>query len=79
MDGIKLAVLNLALALLWGCYSSHKVESTHEIKPIHITIDVNVKIQNELEQKFKTQDEVAKKISDDEAEAALRKYLEKSN
>jgi hypothetical protein len=47
-----------------------------EVKPMHMTIDVNVKIQEELKEKFKKTDEVSKEISDKEAEDALNKYLE---
>jgi hypothetical protein len=47
-----------------------------EVKPMHITIDVNVKIQEELKEKFKKTDEVSKEISDKEAEDALNRYLE---
>lgn len=41
-----------ALAVCAGCYTSHKIESTHEIKPIHITLDVNVKIDRALDDFF---------------------------
>lgn len=49
------AVSMLALS---GCYSSHTIESTHEIKPveikpIHITIDLNVKVDKDLDDFFK--------------------------
>lgn len=42
---------------LSGCYSSHRLDSTHEIKPveikpIHITIDVNVKVDKALDDFF---------------------------
>ena len=45
------AVLS-ALAVCAGCYTSHKIESTHEIKPIHITLDVNVKVDKALDDFF---------------------------
>lgn len=46
-------VLWLALVLLYGCKTSHEVEvKPVEIKPIHITIDVNVKIQKALDDFF---------------------------
>ena len=41
-----------------------------------MTIDVNVKVQQELQEKFKKTDEELKSISDKEAEDALAKYLE---
>ena len=68
------AIISLAVAL--GC-----IQTKHEIevKPMHITVDVNVKIQQELQEKFKKTDEAAKSISDKEAEDALAKYLESQN
>ena len=61
-----------------GCWSSHKVDinTTHKVEPIEININVNVRIQDDLSEKFKKQDEVEKKISNSEAEEALKKYLE---
>ncbi|MEI6420749.1 MAG: YnbE family lipoprotein [Lentisphaerota bacterium] len=61
-------------SILSGCMFQTKHEI--EVKPMHITIDVNVKIQEELKEKFKKSDEVSKEISDKEAEDALNKYLE---
>ncbi len=62
-----------AMAMAFGCLQTkHEIE----VKPIHITMDVNVKVQQELQNKFKTADEESKSISDKEAEEALNKYLE---
>jgi len=36
----------VAVAVLSGCLS---IKTEHEIKPIHITLDVNLKVQKELE------------------------------
>ena len=36
----------MAVALLGGCVS---IKTEHEVKPIHITLDVNLKVQKELE------------------------------
>ena len=49
-----------ALALVAGCSTSHKIEvapTQHEveIKPIHITLDINLKIDKEIDQAVKTQ------------------------
>ncbi len=66
--------LLLAGFIFNGCMFQTKHEI--EVKPMHITIDVNVKIQEELKEKFKKTDEVSKEISDKEAEDALNKYLE---
>lgn len=46
----------------WGCGSTHKVEvAPVEVKPIHITIDVNVKVDRELDNFFSDIDEKAAK------------------
>jgi hypothetical protein len=74
MNKSIVGVLFLGGFLLNGCLFQTKHEI--EVKPMHITIDVNVKIQEELKEKFKKTDEVSKEISDKEAEDALNKYLE---
>lgn len=40
------------LAICSACYTSHKIESSHEVKPIHITLDVNVKVDKSLDEFF---------------------------
>lgn len=46
--------------LATGCSTSHKVEvAPVEVKPIHITIDVNVKVDKELDDFFSDIDETA--------------------
>lgn len=46
-------LLVLVLMVLGGCSTSHEVEvKPVEIKPIHITIDVNVKVQRALDDYF---------------------------
>lgn len=60
--------------ILTGCQTKHDV--VVEVKPMHITMDINVKIQDELKKEFGKTDEIAKSISDQEAEEALKKYLE---
>lgn len=48
----------------WGC-TRHEVEvKPVEIKPIHITIDVNVKIDKELDDFFGELDEVAEEAAE---------------
>lgn len=77
----RLATILLGLMLTTvfpsGCSTSHKVESTHEIKPMHLTIDINLKIQRDLNEKFAKRDEIERNISKDEAERALDQYLAK--
>ncbi len=52
--------------VLWGlssCATHHEVEvKPVEIKPIHITIDVNVKVDRALDDFFGDIDETAKEI-----------------
>ena len=44
----RMAIAGTAMfiLLMWGCYSQHKVETVHkvEVAPMHITIDINVKV-----------------------------------
>ncbi len=55
------------LALLWlaaaGCATQHKVEvAPVEVKPIHITIDVNIKVDRALDDFFGDLDQKAATI-----------------
>lgn len=43
------AILAVAAA---GCFSHHIQTEPIEIKPIHVTVDVNVKVQRELDKFF---------------------------
>ena len=56
----------VAVWALWGlgaCATHHEVEvKPVEIKPIHITIDVNVKVDRALDDFFGDIDESAKEI-----------------
>lgn len=53
----------LVLFFLAGCQSSHQVEiKPVEIKPIHITIDVNVKVDRALDNFFNDIDAAEDKI-----------------
>lgn len=56
------STLPLALSLtplfLAGCFNTtHEVKTEHEIKPIHITVDVNLKVNRELDDFFGDLDE----------------------
>lgn len=65
-----------ACAAPMGCWSSHKVElSTPQDKPIHIVVDVNIKMDEELKKAFADDDKKAAQISKDQAEKALEQYL----
>ena len=47
--------------ILQGCKTEHKVEV--EVKPMQITIDLNIRIDKELENFFGNLDEAAKTLS----------------
>lgn len=49
-----------------GCKTEHKVEL--EVKPMQITIDVNIRIDRQLEDFFGNLDEAAKSISREKTE-----------
>lgn len=58
--------LTLALALtLTGCFS---VKTEHRVEPIHITMDVNVRLERQLEESFGALDarsrEIAEQLND---------------
>ncbi len=53
----------VACFCIMGCSINHKVQvAPVEIKPIHITIDVNVKVDRALDNFFGDLDNAAKKI-----------------
>jgi hypothetical protein len=54
-----IAAVGISALFMGGCWSSHevKVDSTHEIKPIHITIDINIKVDRALDDFFGDIDE----------------------
>ncbi len=55
--GILLAAL---LTLFAGCATQHKVEvAPVEVKPIHITIDVNIRVDRALDNFFEDIDQAA--------------------
>jgi hypothetical protein len=62
---LKPCVIALVVAVMFfgGCRTSHEVEvKPVEIKPIHITIDVNVKVQKALDDFFGEIDAQEEKI-----------------
>ena len=59
--------LILGLFIFEGCQSKHEVDvKPVEIKPIHITIDLNIKIDKELDDFFSDLDEEAAETPADE-------------
>jgi hypothetical protein len=60
-----LVVLTGLLFLAGACSTRHSIElSPVEVKPIHITIDVNVKIDRALDDFFSDIDKAEDKLSD---------------
>ena len=49
----------LALLTITGCNTKHQVNMTHEVKPIHITMDINLKVDRELDDFFGDIDQAA--------------------
>ena len=65
----------LAMAILWlaaaGCATQHRVEvAPVEVKPIHITIDVNVKVDRALDDFFGDLDQQAATMAAESAEGS---------
>ena len=65
------AILPLLLLSVGGCRTEHKIDTTSkvqlEVKPMHITIDVNLKVDKELDDFFgdiDKQDATLKKEND---------------
>ncbi|MCG8633693.1 MAG: hypothetical protein MI863_07685 [Desulfobacterales bacterium] len=66
LSSIIICTLTLALA---GCSTSHEVEvKPVEIKPIHITIDVNVKVDKALDDFFGDIDAAEDQLEKDKEE-----------
>lgn len=51
----------LALLLAATGCTRYRVDMTHEVKPIHITLDINLKIDRELDNFFSDVDQAAAK------------------
>lgn len=60
----SLAAVVISAGLL-ACYTQHKVETVHkvEVAPMHITIDVNVKVDRALDDFFGDLDEAADEMN----------------
>jgi hypothetical protein len=59
------------LAILLAACVSHRVQSDPiEIKPIHITMDINVRVQRELDEFFDFEESDAKRPVDADSQRA---------
>ena len=55
----------LPLLVLTACSTHHEVQMAPvEVKPIHITIDVNVRVQKDLDNFFNDIDEAAQELQE---------------
>nr|WP_321399165.1 hypothetical protein [uncultured Desulfobacter sp.] len=62
------AVVSIVFLTLAGCSTRHEVEvKPLEIKPIHITIDVNVKVDKALDDFFGDIDAAQEKIEQNQS------------
>ncbi len=70
MPGKKAIIAaGLMLMILPGCATQHKVElAPVEIKPIHITIDVNVRVDRALDDFFGDIDKAMEKAVEKDSE-----------
>jgi Skp family chaperone for outer membrane proteins len=66
MSGKKYLIAVALLVLVsYGCATQHKVEMAPvEIKPIHITIDVNIRVDRALDDFFGEIDKAAEKAAE---------------
>ncbi len=64
MIKLQSCVLAAVALTLLGCQTQHKVETVHrvEVAPMHITIDVNVKVDRALDDFFSDLDRAEEKI-----------------
>jgi len=67
------AALVAAFAGLAGCFSHDVHVDPIEVKPIHVTVDVNVKIQRELDKFFDFETPTDSKASDPKTTDPQRK------
>ena len=59
----QMVFVGLVLLLaVTGC-THYQVDMTHEVKPIHITLDINLKIDRELDNFFGDVDQAAAKTA----------------
>lgn len=65
MRNITMITLVLAGFCVAGCSTSHKIQvAPMEVKPIHITIDVNVKVDRALDNFFEDIDKTESQIKE---------------
>lgn len=65
----RMPIAGLLVLLIFGCSTHHEIESKSqvavapvEIKPIHITIDINIKVDRALDNFFDDLDKAEEKI-----------------
>lgn len=62
--GIALFLLAALLLPVAGCQTQHRIETVHkvEVAPMHITIDINVKVDRALDDFFGDLDELEEDV-----------------
>lgn len=71
----------LMVLCLGSCTPTLKTESKVEVapvkvEPIHITMDINLHVDQELKETFAREDKVRQALSKEEAQAVLEQYLQ---
>jgi len=65
MSKIRIMTLVVVIFCAAGCSTSHKIQvAPMEVKPIHITIDVNVKVDRALDNFFEDIDKTESQIKE---------------
>ena len=61
---VLMAFMTAVALLALSCQSKHQIETVHkiEVAPMHITIDVNVKVDRALDDFFSDLDQVEEQI-----------------
>ncbi len=67
VTGLVIAALAVAGA---GCHTTHEIK--HEVEPIHVTVDVNLKVQRELDEFFRDLDAKDQTLERAPAQAEVR-------
>lgn len=49
---MKKTILVAGLLIAAGCNTTHKVEMTHKVEPIYMTVDINIRVDKQLDKFF---------------------------
>ena len=77
MKYFSICIMISILFLMQGCRTEHKIDTTHkvelEVKPMHITIDINVKVDKALDDFFGDIDKQDQTMSETKPQAKPEK------